>query len=87
MEEEPPTWSQFHFGLKLVGQWRHLQDGGDDSDFCLLIKGHKSLQQGQSSYHEVLDGPVEHRPIVVAFFTQTDEILSSFGNLEDKVCR
>lgn len=41
----------------------------------------------QSPYHEIPDRPVEDRPIIVAFFTQTDEILSSFGNLEGRLCR
>lgn len=35
------------------------------------------------TYHEIPDGPVEDCSIVVAFFTQTDEILSSFGHLEN----
>lgn len=35
-------------------------------------------------YHEVPNGPVEDCSIVVAFFTQTDKVLSSFGNLVNK---
>lgn len=35
------------------------------------------------TYHEIPNGPVEECSIVVAFFTQTDEILSSFGHLEN----
>lgn len=41
----------------------------------------------QSPYHEIPDGPVEDCPVIVAFFTQTDEILSSFGNLEKRSYR
>lgn len=33
------------------------------------------------TYHEIPNRPVEDCSIVVAFFTQTDEILSSFGHL------
>ena len=38
----------------------------------------------KSSYHEVPDGPVEDCPVIISFFTQTDEILSSFGDLEKR---
>lgn len=39
------------------------------------------------SYHEVPNGPVEDGPVVVTLLTQTDEILSSFGNLKEKTFR
>lgn len=35
------------------------------------------------TYHEISNTPVEDCSIVVAFFTQTNEILSSFGHLRN----
>lgn len=49
---------------------------------CIVARITFSLRQ--SPYHEIPNGPVENRPIIVAFFTQTDEVLSSFGNLANK---
>ena len=50
-------------------------------------KHRKAFLSGQSPYHEVPDGPVEDCLIIVAFLTQTDEVLSSFRNLDDKASR
>ena len=47
----------------------------------------KFFFSAQSPYHEIPDRSVEDCPIIVAFFAQTDEILSSFGNLEERLCR
>ncbi len=44
------------------------------------------VKLSQSTHHEIPDGPVEDCPIIVALFTQTDEILSSFGNLKERLC-
>lgn len=52
--------------------------------WLLYFNTHITLPARQSPYHEIPNGPVEDCPIVVAFFTQADKVLSSFGNLVTK---
>lgn len=47
----------------------------------------RPFMAGRISHHEVPNGPVEDGLVVVALLTQTDEILSSFGNLQDRTFR
>lgn len=51
----------------------------------VILKNSKSSNRmtARLTCHEIPNGPVEDCSIVVAFFTQTDEILSSFGHLEN----
>lgn len=51
---------------------------------CSLRECANALLVCYPPYHEISNRPVEDRPIVVTFFTQTDKVLSSFRNLVKK---